>query len=63
MGVFDYSTTWSDNTTYNYTSLPMTIYPAMVALPNQSEPEKKSDDPLDWLREQVSEICELATSI
>jgi hypothetical protein len=38
------------------------FYPAMVALPNNPEPKQKSDDPLDWLREQTIEICELASA-
>jgi hypothetical protein len=37
------------------------FYPASVAIPN-FEPKQKPDDPLDWLREQTIEICELASA-
>jgi hypothetical protein len=40
-------------------TIPMQMYPAMVALP-APEPEQKDNSALGWLRGQVDEYCELA---
>lgn len=48
----------------NYTSAASTtmqVYPAMVAVPTpEPEPEPEPQTVLDWLRGQVSEVCEMA---
>lgn len=59
MGDFQWSpTTWADNTTFN-SSATMTVYPAAVAIPNP-EPQPVDRGPIGWLRDQVTEVCELA---
>jgi hypothetical protein len=56
--------TLSDNTTWSgsFSGTDITVYPAVVAMPQP--PTAKPDDsgPLGWLRGQVAEICELATA-
>lgn len=65
----EYQVNWTDNSTlnsihsYQSTSDAMTIYPAMIAIPNTEPEPQKSNNPLDWLREQVNEICNLALAV
>jgi hypothetical protein len=64
MGHFEWKYNF-DNSTYNYQTTAdttMTIYPAMVAIPTPEPEPQKSNNPLEWLRSQVDEICNLAFS-
>ncbi len=58
-GDYQYTFNVIDNYNTSASANTMQVYPAFVATPVEPEPEPELT-PLDWLRGQVSEVCELA---